>query len=161
MVHQTTARWQNAARPTRQLFAFIMLSAVAILTAAPSAMALDAGHVHGLWRTHNGELVRFYACGSQICGQIVTSKAGLRQDKNNPNPKLRNRQVKGLTIIRSNRKSGPAKWAGTVYSVENGRTYRGSLTLTGARSAKLTGCDGAFCQSATWTKISKTRLATN
>lgn len=126
-----------------------------------TAMAAGAGNVHGIWRTHNGELVRFYACGRQICGQLISSRAGIAKDKNNPNPKLRNRPVKGLTIIRSRRKTGPQKWSGTVYSVKNGKTYRGSLKMVGTHRAQMTGCDGPFCQSATWTKIRNLRVAKN
>lgn len=126
-----------------------------------TAKAADIADVVGIWRTHNGLLVNFYPCGSGFCGKLASTPKGFAKDKHNPNPKLKARAVKGLTIIRSTKKSGEGKWSGTVYNYENGRTYRGSLKLNGKRSAKLTGCDGAFCQSATWTKIRKTRLANN
>ncbi|GJM02197.1 MAG: hypothetical protein DHS20C08_06980 [Rhodomicrobium sp.] len=171
MFHFTTAPSHKAGQPTRHI-ATVSLSAITGLLAlsalasphiSTQAQAADAGHtvkhVQGIWRTHNGELIRFTACGPQICGKLLSTRSGISKDKNNPNPKLRNRPVKGLTIIRSHKKTGPSKWIGTVYSIKDGRKYRGSLKLTGARSAKLTGCDGAFCQSATWTKISKTRIA--
>jgi uncharacterized protein (DUF2147 family) len=174
MSNHMTVLWQIAERPVKRLFlavslftlalaslVFITLTSTSLPLKAAEAGKLRAVEVHGIWRTHNGELVRFKPCGSQICGQLLSTKGGFQRDKNNPNPKLRNRMVKGLTIIRSRKKTGPAKWVGTVYSVKDGKVYRGSLKLTGKRRALLTGCDGAFCQSATWTKISKTRIANN
>lgn len=116
-------------------------------------------NVHGLWRTHKGELVRFYKCGRGICGKLVAVRSASRKDTKNKNPKLRNRSLKGLVIIRSRTKTGPKTWKGTVYNIDDGKTYHGSLKLLSPRRAKLTGCDGAFCESATWHKISKTRLA--
>lgn len=118
--------------------------------------------VTGLWKTHTGDVVRFYSCGKQLCGRLVKTRSAQRKDTNNTNPKLRNRPIKGLTIIRSHKKSGPEKWVGTVYNVNDGKTYSGSLTLTSNRSAELTGCmGGGLCRSATWNKISSTRVASN
>ena len=148
-------------QPTLMFYLAVIPALIASIFFVSTAMAAGAGNVHGVWRTHNGELVRFFACGSQICGQLVSSRAGISKDKYNPNPKLRNRPVKGLTIIRSRRKTGPQKWSGTVYSVKDGKTYRGSLKMVSANRAQMTGCDGPFCQSATWTKITKTRVAGN
>lgn len=167
MSNYRTALWHKAEPPVKQILPNLSLLTLALLilwgTSLPLSAAdagkIHAAEVHGVWRTHNGELVRFKACGSQICGQLLTTKAGFQRDKNNPNPKLRNRKIKGLTIIRSRKRTGPANWVGTVYSVKDGKAYRGSLKLTSNRRALLTGCDGAFCQSATWTKISKTRIA--
>lgn len=139
----------------------LMAITVVVTVKAHTAKAGPANVVQGLWRTHTGELVHFYSCGGGICGKLMSAPRGQKRDTHNPNPKLRKRNIKGLTIIKSRRKAGPGQWHGTVYNVKNGRTYRGSLKLTGPRRAKLTGCDGAFCQSATWTKISKTRIANN
>ncbi len=122
------------------------------------ASASEMAALKGTWRTHNGELVNFYSCGSNVCGKLMSVRNGIRKDKNNPNPKLRKRAIKGLTIIRSRKKTGPYKWSGTVYNIRDGKTYRGSLKLVKPALAKLTGCQSGFCQSAYWRKISGTRL---
>lgn len=131
---------------------------VAILTSTTqSAFSKDAAAVLGVWKTHQGELIRFINCGKRLCGKLIRTRSKLKKDTNNPNPKLRKRAIKGLTIIRSHKKTGPKKWSGTVYNIQDGKTYRGALHLTSTRSAKLTGCSSSgFCQTATWTKISKT-----
>ena len=89
----------------------------------------------------------------------MSAPKDIRQDKNNPNPKLRARSVKGLTIIKSGKKIGPYNWAGTVYNVRDGKTYKGSLELVEPAVAKLTGCQSGFCQSALWHKIGGTRVS--
>ena len=146
---------------TAPLKLFVLLSLISIsgwLTMTQPTKAAEATSITGLWRTHTGSLVRFYNCQSRLCGKLVTSPKGLRRDKNNPNPKLRKRPLKGLTIIRSRAKVSPTKWTGTVYNFKDGKTYPGSLKLVSPKKAILTGCQSGFCQSATWRKIGKTRV---
>lgn len=159
------------AKKTTMLLPVLTVSIVALSTLAlqssnspvnAASPANTVANVTGLWKTHNGDLVRFYSCGKQLCGRLVKTRSAQRKDTNNTNPKLRNRSIKGLTIIRSHKKSGPAKWIGTVYNINDGITYNGSLTLTSSRSAELTGCmGGGLCRTATWNKISSTRVASN
>ena len=135
------------------------LSLVVISVTSPnfnsSLQAAGVSEIVGLWRTQKGELIRFFSCGSQICGRIVKARSSRGRDTNNPKPHLRKRPVKGLTIIRSNRKTGPKKWTGTVYNVEDGKTYRGSLKLISGKKAELKGCmSQGLCQSALWKKVS-------
>ncbi|CAN0498434.1 unnamed protein product, partial [Scytosiphon promiscuus] len=57
-----------------------------------AANATNAGgikSVTGLWKTHDGGLVRFSACGGQLCGKLISTRAGQKNDKHNSNPKLR------------------------------------------------------------------------
>ena len=153
----------NLRRPMRRRAAFILMFFIVGLagtgtTVGPFNTANAAGlkDIAGLWRTHKGELIHFYPCGRQICGRIIKARTGLHRDINNPNPKLRKRPVKGLTVIRSRKKAGPQKWVGTVYNVEDGKTYAGSLKLVSRQQAKLTGCiPGGFCQSALWRKVGR------
>jgi uncharacterized protein (DUF2147 family) len=48
----------------------------------------------------------------------------------------------------------PEKWDGQVYNAEDGNTYSGSFTMTGANSAVLKGCimGGLLCKGQTWTR---------
>ena len=50
--------------------------------------------------------------------------------------------------------STPQKWEGYVYNAEDGKTYSGSFTLTGANTAELKGCvlGGLICKAQTWTR---------
>jgi len=117
-------------------------------------------HIVGKWKTPKGDIIGFYKCGKQLCGRIVKTTSGLKKDKHNSNPKLRKRQINGLTIMRSVRKSGIFKWYGYVYNVKDGQTYKGSLHLTSIDTAKLTGCGSmGICESVVWKKMSGTNIA--
>jgi uncharacterized protein (DUF2147 family) len=49
--------------------------------------------------------------------------------------------------------SGGDVWQGQVYNAEDGGTYSGAFTMTGANSADLKGCVMAvLCKSQTWTR---------
>jgi uncharacterized protein (DUF2147 family) len=50
--------------------------------------------------------------------------------------------------------STPQSWEGDVYNAEDGKTYSGSFTLTGANTAQLKGCvlGGLICKAQTWTR---------
>ncbi len=148
------------------LFTLLALTAfslnIAISTPAqaqPKQTATQLNKAVGLWKSHTGDKVRIYKCGSQLCGKLITIRSRLKRDQNNPNPKLRKRALKGLTIMRSRKRMNPKKWVGTVYNINDGKTYNGSLQLKGSNTAQLTGCSSiGLCQSATWKKISKTRV---
>jgi len=127
--------------------------------AQPKQAATHINNVVGIWRAHNGDKVQFYKCGPHLCGKLISTRSRLKRDRHNPNPKFRKRALKGITIIRSRKKTGPKKWVGRVYNIYDGKTYHGSLQLTGTKTAKLTGCMSmGLCQSATWKKISKSRV---
>lgn len=149
---------QMAAAPLKLFVLISLISMSAWLTTTQPTKAAEAASVTGLWRTHTGSLVRFYKCQARLCGKLASTPRGMRRDKNNPNPRLRKRPLKGLTIIRGRSKGSTGKWTGTVYNFKDGKTYPGSLKLVGAKKAILTGCKSGFCQSVTWRKIGKTRL---
>lgn len=127
---------------------------------SPAAAAKVMQHITGKWKTHKGDVIRFYSCGSQLCGKIVKTTSRLKRDKNNTNPKLRKRAINGLTIMKSVKKSSIFKWHGYVYNVKDGQTYKGSLQLTSLNTAKLTGCGSlGICETVTWKKMGSTRVA--
>ena len=143
----------------KPLFFTFTVSLPLLFTSTMPALASESKALIGVWQTHNSELIRFYACGREICGKLLTNRSGLKRDQHNPNPKLRKRAVHGLTIIRGRKKTGAKKWSGSIYNVKDGNTYAGSLTLTGKNRAKVTGCvSSGFCQSASWRKISRTKI---
>lgn len=92
----------------------------------------------GLWRTQQGRShIRIFECGEKLCGKIVwLREAKLKDgspivDARNPDPKLRDRPVVGLTVIWGFTKSNrPGRWAGgRMYHPEEGKYYKGALTL--------------------------------
>ncbi len=124
------------------------------LAKSPAVQAKVLNHIIGKWKTPKGDIIGFYKCGNQLCGRIIKTTSGLKTDKHNSNPKLRKRQINGLTIMKSVKKGGIFKWYGYVYNVKDGQTYKGSLQLTSINTAKLTGCGAmGICESVVWKKI--------
>ena len=140
----------------------IFTSSIAILLLM-SAGAIAADPV-GTWNTAaNRAQVRIGHCGgSSLCGGIVRLKepndpqTGKPQtDINNPDPAKRNRPLIGLRIVLNLKPTGTSdRWQGEVYNADDGRTYRGYLTMTGANTLELKGCvlGGLICKSETWTR---------
>ena len=96
----------------------------ALQAKSPAVEAKVMKHIVGKWKTPQGDIIGFYKCGKQLCGRILKTTSGLKRDKQNSNPKLRNRPINGLTIMRSVKKSSIFKWHGYVYNVKDGQTYK-------------------------------------
>jgi uncharacterized protein (DUF2147 family) len=143
-------------KPLRKL-ACAAASVVAIV--AHPAMAADPS---GTWLTEGGKArVRVAPCGAALCGTIVwlrepnDDSGKPKKDQLNADAAKRNRPVVGVPIVLGMRPSGtPDKWSGQVYNAEDGKTYSGSLTITGASTLRLEGCalGGLACRSQTWTR---------
>ena len=76
------------------------------------------------------------------------------EDDFNPDPKLRDRKVMGLSIVTLSRKISPTRYQGRVYNPEDGNTYDGTVELIDYQTLRLTGC--AFlilCQTQEWHRI--------
>ncbi|MES2862061.1 MAG: DUF2147 domain-containing protein [Pseudomonadota bacterium] len=134
-----------------------LLAFAACAVAAP-ASAQTADPI-GLWATPtNGAQVRIARCGQALCGTLVTANT-LRadpdlRDAHNPDGALRTRRMQGLRFL-SGFTGGPTEWrGGSVYNPEDGRTYRGTITLTNANTLTLRGCVVApLCRNQTWTRV--------
>jgi len=136
----------------------LALAALAVSTLAEPALAQSADPT-GLWQTPtNGGQVRIARCGPALCGTLVTSdniraNANLL-DENNANRALRTRRIQGVQML-SGFTGGPGEWrGGSVYNPADGRTYRGTITLTNANTLNLRGCVIApLCRNQTWTRV--------
>lgn len=144
-----------------RLTAFIVLAAVGLapMLAAP-ALAADAV---GMWLTGDKKgKVRIVNCGGALCGTLVWVQEPLdpetnkpKLDKRNADPSKQSRPLIGIPIVLNMKPSAtPQKWDGDVYNAEDGKTYSGSFTLTGANTAELKGCvlGGLICKAQTWTR---------
>ena len=132
------------------------LALVALLTGAAPA----GSGIVGLWKTpvDGGSTIRIEPCGEAVCGRAVGSprlKAFPDQkDVRNRDPALRGRPIAGLLTLKL-RPIGPNRWGdGWVYNPEDGRTYKGSVELTGDGRLRVQGCIVApLCKTQTWTRI--------
>lgn len=131
----------------------IAIFAAAAMAAAGSDTAL------GRWKTEvrNG-IVEIERCGASICGKLLTSD-GLKAnpaltDLNNKTATLRNRPLRGLTILSGFTRDGGTWNGGTIYNAEDGKTYTARVTPENADTLKVRGCIFVpLCKTQTWTRV--------
>lgn len=117
------------------------LAAAGFAVAGLSAPAM-AQDVTGIWQRDTGaSRVRFAKCGEALCGTL----AWLR-DTNGP-------AKVGQRIFYDMKPSGAGKWSGSAFNPEDGKTYSGSMTLSG-ETLTTAGCvmGGLICRSVKWTR---------
>jgi uncharacterized protein (DUF2147 family) len=128
-----------------------------------AAMPAFAADPTGTWYTESRDAqVRIANCGGALCGTLVwlqepndPASGRPKMDKNNPDPNRQGHPLIGTQIMLGLRPSGtPEQWSGDLYNADDGRTYSGSFTLTGASTAELKGCvlGGLICKAQTWTR---------
>ena len=104
---------------------------------APLAAAF-AQDVVGKWKLEDGTaIVEVYKSGDAYNGKIVwllhpTEDDGTPAvDNNNPDPKLRSRQLIGLNMLSGLKKTGTEYSGGSIYDPGNGKTYNCSIKVEG------------------------------
>ena len=109
----------------------------AFLVFAPLT-ALLAEDVVGTWKLSDGSaIVEVYQNGNVYNGKIVwlqnptEADGSPAVDNNNPDAKLRSRQLIGLNML-SNLKKGDGEYSGgSIYDPGNGKTYNCSMKVEG------------------------------
>lgn len=138
----------------------LLASSLLILSSA----SLFAAPVTGNWFTYKSKsMVRISQCGTGLCGQIVWLRKGLNskgqpvRDERNRDKRYRARQVLGLTTFSGLAPSGPGRWSGLMYNPDDGRTYKGSLTILNASSIRVEGCrvGGGLCGQRSWVRAKR------
>jgi uncharacterized protein (DUF2147 family) len=98
--------------------------------------------IYGVWvrEGHADDKLEFFDCSGKLCAK------GLQpMPDGSPAP----------LVLRNAAKAGPNKWKGDLFNPEDGKTYKGEITLESQDQLSLSGCLVAFlCQSETWTKVS-------
>ncbi|MCJ2086498.1 DUF2147 domain-containing protein [Methylobacterium sp. E-005] len=106
----------------------------------------------GIWLTETGSSrIRIAPCGGGYCGTIV-SAPGKALDAKNPDPALRSRSVVGVQILDARQKDASG-YSGSLYNPNDGKTYSGSMRLTGPTTLEVSGCVmSVFCKRQSWTR---------
>ena len=98
--------------------------------------AAFAQDVIGKWKLEDGTaIVEVYKSGDVYNGKIVwlqnpTESDGTpAKDNNNPDPKLRTRQILGLNMLHGLKKDGSKYAGGKIYDPGNGKTYNCSMQV--------------------------------
>ncbi len=93
----------------------------------------------GVWLIDSRVAVQIFDCGHLLCGRILwlqiprDTQGQLHQDKNNPNPALRQRKLCGMMIFWGLHPAQPDEWeGGAFYNPDDGRTYNIAAKLTSA-----------------------------
>ena len=96
--------------------------------------------------------VRIRNCGDAMCGTIarVSTRGGAEA-----NP--RNRV--GVPVLMGMRLSGPNKWTGRLYNVDDGKTYTGNLIEVGPDTIRIEGCALFICGGENLTRVKSTASA--
>ena len=113
----------------------ILLCAVLMLEPLAAAFAQD---VVGKWKLEDGTaIVEVYKSGDVYNGKIVwlqnptEADGSPAVDDNNPDPKLRKRQLIGLNMLSGLKKTGTEYSGGSIYDPGNGKTYNCSMKVEG------------------------------
>lgn len=106
-----------------------------VMLASLSTYAQD---VVGKWKLEDGTaIVEVYRQGDVFNGKIVwleepTEEDGTpSKDKNNPDAKLRSRELIGLNMLSGLKKDGSEYTGGSIYDPGNGKTYNCSMKVEG------------------------------
>ncbi|MBM1173358.1 DUF2147 domain-containing protein [Microvirga arabica] len=130
----------------------VILALSLVMLALPaSAQPADPS---GTYLSETGETrVRIARCGGAYCGTII-SVQGEAKDVNNPDPKLKSRNLVGIQMI-SNIQPAADGFTGQLYNYKDGKTYNGKMSFAGGKAMQLSGCvlGGLICRSQTWAKV--------
>ncbi len=146
-------------KPTLRL----ALSPALFLGGLVAAQAETPKDPSGTWLTGDGRAkIQIDKCGTNqtlVCGKVVwlkvpTTESGTpRTDVKNPDPKKRARPVIGLQLIEGLRPDD-GKFSGSIYNVEEGKTYDVSMERETEAELSVSGCLlKVLCGSQTWTRV--------
>lgn len=118
----------------------VALTALGILAGVGAATAQE---VTGVWQRDTGaSRVRFSKCGEALCGTISWLK-----EQSGP-------AKVGQRIFYDMKPNGANTWSGSAFNPEDGKTYAGTMTLSGG-TLTTAGCvmGGLICRSVKWTRM--------
>ena len=121
--------------------------------------ALFAQDVVGKWKLSDGSaIVEVYQDGGVYNGKIVWLKNPTEADgtpavdDNNPDVKLRSRQLIGLNLLSDLKPNGEKYDGGTIYDPASGKTYKCSMFLEKG-VLKVRGHVGPFHRTMDWIRV--------
>ena len=109
-----------------------------VMTVMLVSLSAYAQDVVGKWKLEDGTaIVEVYQQGDVFNGKIVWLKnpteadGSPAKDDNNPDEKLRSRQLIGLNMLHGLKKNGGEYSGGSIYDPGNGKTYNCSMKVEG------------------------------
>lgn len=132
----------------------ISIAAAALLLCSLGTGPTVAQDATGVWLSQTGETrVRIAPCGAELCGTVIWQQTP-GKDVNNPDAARRDRPIVGIRMMFGMKKSG-AEWTGQLYNFQDGKSYTGTMKLSGTTAMELGGCvmGGLICRTQTWTRV--------
>jgi uncharacterized protein (DUF2147 family) len=125
------------------------------MSAAFLAFAAAATSPLGSWVTEDGRAeVAISQCGHSLCGtvaKVLAVEPGIPQtDVHNPKPELRQRPLRGLSVLQGFSWSGTQWTGGTIYDPKTGKTYRSKLSMNPDGTLRVSGCVLFICETQRW-----------
>lgn len=119
--------------------------------------ALPETAIVGTWLNHRGNgVIEISNQDGEFQGVIVGGKTGKpRKDIHNPDPKLRNRPLKGIQVIGGLKYEGQDSWEhGWLYDPKDGETYQCNITLKNSDTLEIRVFKGhpLFGKTVIWTR---------
>ncbi len=110
----------------------------------------ESEDICGIWLTpENRSAIHIFKSGKYYFGKITWEKnpfdknGNQNKDIHNPDPKLRNRLLKGLIIMKNiSYDKRTKKGKGKIYNPENGKTYKINIELTDVNTLEVRGYIG-------------------
>jgi uncharacterized protein (DUF2147 family) len=133
-----------------KFFRLCSVAAVALCVFVSAGRAL--ADPRGLWQAQDGARVRVSSCGQALCATIASPKSPVDPatgapwtDKNNADPRMRNRPLVGVEVLTSMMPDAAGRWSGPLYNTDNGQTYTGHLIEIDHATIRVEGCVIGIC----------------
>ncbi len=129
---------------------YITILAITLVFLLPKDLiAQEADKIVGQWYTDKNEsIVEIYKVGNKYHGKIIwienpnNEDGTIKRDKDNPDPKLRNRTIQGLEIM-TGLEFDDDEWEdGEIYDPQSGNTYSCYIELENANTLSMRGYMG-------------------
>jgi len=139
--------------------AFIVTVCLIFLSFNIFAQIKEADKILGVWLNEEKDgKVEIYKKSEKYFGKIVYSKNSPNgYDRENPEPKLRNRKIVGLEILTNFEYNGVVWEDGKIYDPKSGNTYSCKMTLENEKILYIRGFVGFSLLGRTtiWTRSTK------
>ena len=122
-----------------RLYIILMFSLITIFGNSPSDAIIGE-----YWTENKTGKIAIFKCENKYCGRIIWRKDN-RKDVENPDKTKRSRNVVGVQFLNDFEYSNDESiWlGGTVYSIDNGNTYKGKIWLeNNGKTLKMRGFIG-------------------
>ena len=128
----------------------VRLAVTLIMLSPIATVADDIADIEGVWINGDGDgWIELTIDDGELQGRIIGSpddlhgQARSRLDTENPDPALRQRELRGLVILTGFRFAGDGEWKdGRIYDPNTGNTYKGTIRQVGANELALRGYIG-------------------